>query len=138
MAKGHRVNCVSARRLPLTDVADLKLRLDTVDTHGRERLAMTLLAAIPLAALVFENDNFFVFVLGDDLAVNGHAVYLGLADLDILAVGKYKDLVESDRRSDVTGELFNPEDVTLCDLVLLTACGNHCVHVSILLLKQIA
>ncbi|VTR69916.1 hypothetical protein DESC_780104 [Desulfosarcina cetonica] len=49
---------------------------------------MTQLAAIPFATLEFEDQHFLVFGLGYDLSVNGHPGDLGLADLDILAVGQ--------------------------------------------------
>jgi hypothetical protein len=73
------------------------LRLDTVDAHSREQLAMTLLTAISFSAFKLENNNFLAFSLIHDLTVHRDPVYLGLADLDILAIGKYKDLVEGDR-----------------------------------------
>jgi hypothetical protein len=85
-----------------------KLSFDAVDAHSRKWLTMTLFAAIPFSALVLENNDLLAFALCHDLAVDGHAVYLGLADLDIFAIGKYKDFVESDRRSDITGDFFNP------------------------------
>ena len=85
------------RRQPLQMFREKGLRLDTIDTNGRERLAMTLFAAIPFSAFVFENNDFLAFALGHDLAVDRYSVYIGLADLDILAIGKYKDLVEIDR-----------------------------------------
>jgi hypothetical protein len=85
-------------RATLADVSEKNkvLRLDAVDTNGRERLAMTLFAAIPFSAFVLENNNFLALALGHDLTVNRYPVYIGLADLDILAIGKYKDVVESD------------------------------------------
>jgi hypothetical protein len=117
----------------LAGVSEKKLRLDAVYANCRECLAMTLFAAIPFSAFVFENNDFLALSLGHDLSVNRNPVYIGLADLDIITVGKYKDLIESDRRPDVTGEFFNPENVTFLYPILFTACGNHCVHVSALL-----
>ena len=84
-------------RQPLQVFRKKGLRLDTIDTNGRERLAMTLLAAIPLSAFVFENKDFLALALGHNLAMDRYPVYTGLADLDIFAIGKYKDIVESDR-----------------------------------------
>jgi hypothetical protein len=117
----------------LAGVSEKGLRFDTIDTNGRERLAMALFAAIPFSALVFENKNFPALALGHDLAMDRYPVYTGLADLDILAIRKYKDVVESDRRPDVAGDLLKPEDITFRNLILFTACGNHCIHVSALL-----
>jgi hypothetical protein len=73
-----------------------ELRLDAIDTNGRERLAMTLFTTIPLSAFVFEDKNFLALALGHDLAMNRYPVNFGLADLDIFSIGKYKDIVESD------------------------------------------
>lgn len=109
------------------------LRLDTVDTYGRERLAMTQFATIPFSALEFENQYLLALALGYDLAVNRYPVYIGLTDLDIFAIGKYKDLIKSNRRTDISGKLFKPEDIAFLNLILFTACGNHCVHISVLL-----
>jgi hypothetical protein len=81
----------------LADVSEKGLRLDTIDTNGRERLAMALFAAIPFSAFVFENKDFLALALGHNLAMDRYPVYTGLADLDIFAIGKYKDIVESDR-----------------------------------------
>jgi hypothetical protein len=78
-------------------VSEKELRLDAIDTNGRELLAMTLFAAIPLSAFVFENKNFLALALGHNLAMDRYPVYIGLADLDIFAIGKYKDVIESDR-----------------------------------------
>jgi hypothetical protein len=81
----------------LAGVSEKELRLDTIDTNGRERLTMTLFAAIPFSAFEFENNDFLALALVHDLAVNRYPVNIGLADLDIFAIGKYKDIVESDR-----------------------------------------
>jgi hypothetical protein len=81
----------------LAGVSEKELRLDTIDTNGRERLAMTLFAAIPFSAFEFENNDFLALALVHDLAVNRYPVNIGLADLDIFAIGKYKDVIESDR-----------------------------------------
>jgi hypothetical protein len=86
----------------------LKSGFDTLDADRRKGLTMTLFATIPFSAFVFENNNLLAFALGHDLAVNRYAVYGGLTDLDILAVGKYKDIVESDFGTDVSGKLFHP------------------------------
>jgi hypothetical protein len=80
----------------LAGVSENELRLDTVDENSRERLAVTLFATIPFSAFVFENYDFLALALGHDLAVYRYPVDIGLTDLDILAVGKYKDLIESD------------------------------------------
>jgi hypothetical protein len=120
-------------RRPLQVIRKNDLRLDAIDTNGRERLAMTLFATIPLSAFIFEDNNFLALALSHDLAMDGDPVYIGLADLDIFPIGKYKDIVEGDGCSDFTGELLTLEDITLLDLILLTACGNHCVHDSVLL-----
>jgi hypothetical protein len=93
--KGHRTDEQMIRR-PLQVFRKKELRLDTLDTNGRKRLAMTLFAAIALSAFVFEDKNFLALSLGHDLTVHRYPVYIGLADLDIFAVGKHKDVVESD------------------------------------------
>lgn len=85
------------RRQPLQMFREKGLRLDTIDTNGREGLAMALFAAIPFSAFVFENKDFLALALGHNLAMDRYPVYTGLADLDIFAIGKYKDIVESDR-----------------------------------------
>jgi hypothetical protein len=95
ITKGRRTQYNDAATL--AGVSERDLRLDAVDANSRERLAMTLFAAIPFSAFVFENNNLLALALGHDLAVDRYPVYIGLADLDIFAVGKYKDLVESDR-----------------------------------------
>jgi hypothetical protein len=85
------------RRQPLQMFREKGLRLDTIDTNGREQLAMSLFAAIPFSAFVLENKDFLALALGHNLAMDRYPVYTGLADLDIFAIGKYKDIVESDR-----------------------------------------
>jgi hypothetical protein len=95
ITKGHRTDNENGAAT-LTGVWAKELSFDTVDANRRERLAMTLFATIPFSALIFENDDFLALALGHDLAVNRYSVYIGLTDLDILTIGKYKYLVESD------------------------------------------
>jgi hypothetical protein len=64
------------------------LRFDAVNANGRVRLAMPLFATIAFSAFILEDKNLLALALGHDLAVNRYPVYIGLADLDGLAVGK--------------------------------------------------
>jgi hypothetical protein len=94
ITKGRRTRNDAAT---LAGAVEKESGLDTIDANGRKRLAMTLFAAETFSAFVFENKDFLALALGHDLAVNRYALDIGPADLDILAIGKYKNLVESDR-----------------------------------------
>jgi hypothetical protein len=65
-----------------------ELRYDAINANSRELLAMPLLATIPFSAFVLEHYDFLAFALGHDQAMNRCPVNIGLADLDIFAIGK--------------------------------------------------
>src|SRR4051794_17818916 len=59
----------------------LRTALEAGDAHHRQLLAMTLLAAVVLAALLFEHENLSRLLVTNDLAEHAKAVDERLPDL---------------------------------------------------------
>jgi hypothetical protein len=94
---------------------------DLVDLHRGVLLAVALFSAKPFAALVFENENFFGFILGHDMALDRGIRHMGVAQGDLIAIGNHQHSVKGYLATDLAGEFFNFYDVPFPDLVLFSA-----------------
>src|ERR1700760_3993013 len=100
---------------------------DAGDLDLGERLPMTTLAAVVLAAPELEDDDLLRAVLRHDLGRDLRALHEGLADRDLVAAD-HQHFLERDARADIAGELLDAEAVAFRNAVLLTAGLDHCVH----------
>src|SRR3982750_3758571 len=101
---------------------------DRRDLQRRERLAVTLRAAVALAALVLEDDDLLRQALIDDLGLDRDALDRRLADLYAAAVVGEQQRPERDLRTGAAGELLDAKGLPLADTVLLTPGRNDGVH----------
>src|SRR5262245_53428867 len=109
-------------------VGRLSSALDAGDLHRRERLAMTLLTMVVLAAPELEDDDLLAPILRSDFRLDLCPGHERRPDLHRVACANEKDFAERDRVADVAGELLDPELVAGGDPVLLAARFDYRVH----------
>ncbi len=97
---------------------------------------MSLLAAISFPPFVFENNHFAGFALLDDPGRYCSAIQRRLSDADGIPIGNHQNLVERNRTSHLTGYFFDPQDLSLADLVLFAARGHYRIHLAGLLYNR--
>ena len=105
-----------------------RLCIDGIDFYGCIGLTMTLFAAIPFAALIFEHKDFFVFILFDDVPADARAIYHGLADSHRVAVCDQQYLIKGYWSANLAGQFFHPQDLAGLDSILFASRCNHRVH----------
>src|SRR6478609_5967191 len=98
------------------------------DLDGRERLPMTRLAVVVLAAAELEDDDLLRPILRRDLRLDLCARNERSADLDAVARAHEEDVAERHRVADAAGELLDLQLVAGGDPVLFAACFDHRVH----------
>src|SRR5262245_52230378 len=93
---------------------------------------MTLRAAVLLAALHLDDENFFAAALADNLAFNfcSREIRTPEPNLGILAArfGTHKHLAELHRGADVAFKLLKLNNIARLYPVLFTTRHHHCVH----------
>ena len=82
---------------------------------------MALRSAITLFGLHLVNADLGGFAVLDDVCADGRAFDHGLTENDVLTVDHSQDLVKLDTVARSCVELFDENDVTLGDTLLLTA-----------------
>jgi hypothetical protein len=109
-----------------------RLGLYGVYLYGCVRLTVALFATISFPALIFKDDDLFALALFDDMAFDNGTFNDRLADLHILTVREHQYLIKSNLSSKVAGQLFNAQNVTLLNLILLASSGYDSIHVCFL------
>src|SRR3569832_791431 len=102
--------------------------VDRGDLQRGERLAMTGLAAVRLAALVLEDGDLLAAALLDDLGIDRDPGDPRLSDAHVATVVGEQLRVERELRARVTLELFDPQCLALLDAILLSTSLNDGVH----------
>jgi hypothetical protein len=91
-------------------------------------LTMSAGAAILFFLLIFEDQNLFVFPLGFQSARYRGSLYARLTD-KCLIFGLYqKNILELHRSTRLRIQLFDADNITFRNAVLLSAAHYHCVH----------
>jgi len=101
------------------DLADLDLGVG---------LTMALTLTVTLLGIVLEDTNLLTLTVLDDLGLHGSTSHDGSAEGGLFAVQNCQDLVELHGVTGLVVQLFNENHVALCDLVLLAASFNNCMH----------
>jgi hypothetical protein len=99
---------------------------DAGDLQAGEFAAMADRAVVPLAAAVLEGDHLVVLALRHDFGRDARAAEIG-GQLRVFAVGVEEEIGEGRGAADLEVELFDIDDVPLCDAVLFTAGFENCV-----------
>ena len=86
---------------------------------------MAVLTTVTLLCLVLGYDNLLVLTLLYDLACNSS---LQITSLNAAFIRDCKDFIESYLFTGFTSKLLNEDLVSDCNLVLLSACLDNCVH----------
>ena len=89
---------------------------------------MTLGAPVVLAAAEFDDDDFVLSALRDDLGLDLAARYERRADLDLRAFADEENLIEGDGVADGGVEPLDANALTLTGAVLLTASTENGIH----------
>src|SRR5262245_34847099 len=114
----------------------LLLTADARDLDFRERLAMTLGTPVVLAAAEFDDDDFVLAALRDDLLLDLAAGYERRADFDLRAFADEEDLIEGHGIADGRVELLDADSLALTRAVLLTASTENGIHDEVLLRRN--
>src|SRR4051794_23006894 len=101
---------------------------DSGDFECRERLTVTRLPAVVLAAAGLEDDDLRRAVLGDNLRLDLRSSDQGSADLHAVTGADEENLAKRDRVADVARELLDPKSIALRYSILLSARFDDRVH----------
>jgi hypothetical protein len=101
---------------------------DLVDKNASIVLAVTLLPAVVLPALHLKHDYLLVAVMLNHGAGNTGAIHDGAANLNVGSLTHEEYSIEIHLLTYSGGELFNLDDITLINAILLAACFYDCVH----------
>jgi hypothetical protein len=104
------------------------LDLYLIDSQTGVWLAMTHLASIALAPLMFENDDFPGSVLLDNSTHDMGLGQMRRADLNTLVVTRHQDFPDPDFIAHFPIETLNSNKISLRYFVLLSSGLNHRVH----------
>ena len=85
---------------------------------------MALLAAIVMAATLFENDHLFAALLRDDFGRNGEVFQVG----SFVAVASKQYVTQRDLVTRFTRQFFNCDFISGGDAILLAACAHDSEH----------
>jgi hypothetical protein len=108
---------------------------DVRDLECRVRLPMACLAAVVLSPTELEDNNFGPEFLPDDLRFDLGAADERTAEFDRFAGPLNQEhLIERDGIADITGDFLDPKPIARADSVLFSACFEHRVHRSALLM----
>jgi hypothetical protein len=126
---GVAVSSIPGASLPLL-VCHNALRLNGYffDPHTRQLLAVSGLFAIAFPLLHLKNDEFGGLGERDDLARYLCAFHYRSSDVKLTFFLNHQNLVENNGIALIAVDLFYGNHVSLGDLVLLTACFDHCIH----------
>ena len=89
---------------------------------------MTLTLTITLLGVILEDADLLALAVLHDGSLNGSTLNNGSTEGCVLAVQDSQDLLELNGFAGLDGQLLDEEHVALCDLVLLTAGHDDCVH----------
>ena len=89
---------------------------------------MAVLAAIALAALLFENDDLLVAKLLDDFAGHQRAINERSAQGDVGIGANHENVFEGDGIAGFTSELFDADQIIGSNFVLLATGLDDCKH----------
>src|SRR6185295_3791594 len=122
-----RVRATSvARRAAAFFMCHGALPRDLGDLHRSEGLAVTRLLARALALAELEDHELCAERLADDLALDGGACDLGLADLGLVAAD-HQHVVELDLVASRARKEIDADGITLGNPILLAAGADDCV-----------
>jgi hypothetical protein len=114
------------------------LSRNTGNFHFGKPLAMTSLLAKVLAAIEFNNRDFLVATVGNNLSGDLSAFDNRGANLDIISTANHQDLVKLDSFARGSFNFFQLEGLALNDTVLLSTAFNDCVHILLRLISLLA
>jgi len=89
---------------------------------------MTLTLTITLLGVVLEDADLLALAVLHDGSLDRSTLNNGGTEGCVLAVQDSQDLLKLDGFAGLDGQLLDEEHVALCDLVLLTAGHDDCVH----------
>lgn len=89
---------------------------------------MTLLHRITLTTLLFKDNYFLTFILLNNRGSYLSALNNRLSYFYCLAVSYHENIGKLYDIANLAGQFFNPQTITLCNLILFTAGTNNCVH----------
>jgi hypothetical protein len=101
---------------------------DTLNFKGGKKLTMALLQRVTLTTLLFEDNDFFAFVLLNDGGRYLSALNNRLAYFDSLAISDHENIGKLYDIANLAGQFFNPQTISRCNLILFTTGTNNCVH----------
>src|SRR5215471_10920687 len=101
---------------------------DLRDAQHGLLLAMTFLAAVIVAPLLFEDDDLVRPPLLDDGGANRSTVEQRRTSRHFDAFADHQHFGELDRRAGLGCKLLDRNNIVLCDFVLLAASTDHCEH----------
>src|SRR5690606_10252484 len=114
------------------------LRFDLLDHNFRVRLTMTLLSAIVLLRLVFEDDHFLAFAMLFYFADNFRTRHRRCTSYKTFVSGYSYNLVERNGFAFASSELLHIDHIALLYFILLSASHNNRVHILHLLVLRLA
>ncbi len=127
---GSAVRTIS-RRWPISrrwTILDT-LPLDLLDRDAEEILAVTLFAAIPLAAFEFDDVDLGTLQLTANLGNDLRTLDVWLTDLAGSPIADHQDLIELERLLPIVEVMtLNLEGVAFADFILVSPVFNNRVH----------
>ena len=105
------------------------LAFDVCNFEHSQVLTVTVFTAIVLAALLFEDDDFIIFLLVQHGGLDTGARNSGRADFCIAIVtADEQNVIQRDRAANFGDEFFHFDDIVFGNSILLTTGFNDCVH----------
>ena len=81
-----------------------------------------------LLCLVLVDDDLLSLALFQDFAYDRSTLYNGLTDLDTIFRSDSQNFIDSYGFSNLSVQLFYVDDIAFCDLLLLSAGLDNCIH----------
>ena len=89
---------------------------------------MSLLLLVALLSLILEDNDLLCSAVFYDLSFDLSTLDIRCADFQAVVIAQYQDLIELNFLTGFNAQLFNVQDISLLNSLLLSASFDYCVH----------